>query len=251
MRSSKYLSFLFLVTILGVWAWLSDQQLFRSDFFPYFKDFFHTSFGEIKNGRLLNDIFASLYRWSAGFLLSVLVGVPLGLFLGKNKFFEQFLSPYMNLFRSLSPLAWIPFAVIWFGVGDMPVIFLLFLGCVFPLIFSTMNSVKNVPKVYDQLAREYAYTGSEYFTGILFPAVYPQIVGSLRLVSALGWIVIVPAEMLAGKEGLGFAILDARNGLRTDLLVFNMFMVALTSHFIDLGLKKLNQRSSVRWAHES
>jgi len=113
-----------------------------------------------------------------------------------------------------------------------------------------MASVSSVPKVYDQLASDFHFKGRDYFFHVLFPAVLPQIVSSLRLVSAMGWIVLVPAEMLVGREGLGFAILDARNGMRTDLLVLNMLMIALISHGIDLILQTLNKKSQVRWAHE-
>lgn len=205
---------------------------------------------EILSGRLLNDILASLYRWICGFLLAGVVGIPAGLILGKKPFFQHFFAPYLSFFRSLSPLAWIPFAVIWFGIGDLPVVFLIFLGCVFPLLFTTMNAVFNVPKVYDQLASDYHFKGTEYFFEILFPAVLPQIVSSLRLMAGLAWIVLVPAEMLAGKEGLGFAILDARNGMRTDLLVLNMIVIAGIGHLIDHGLQTLNLKSKVRWSHE-
>ncbi len=124
------------------------------------------------------------------------------------------------------------------------------MGSVFPLLFTTVSAVTNVPKVYDQFANDYGIHGKEYFLEILFPAILPQIVSSLRLVASLAWIVLVPAEMLAGSEGLGFAILDARNGLRTDLLVLNMAVVALISHVIDRLLERLNQKSQVRWSHE-
>lgn len=246
----RLFSLLFIIILVLFWNYLSHINFYRSDFFPYFSDFLLSSKQELASGRLLNDLIASLFRWSCGFFLASIVGIPLGLWLGKHQSTRTFFSAYLNLFRSLSPLAWIPFAVIWFGIGDKPVIFLIFLGGVFPLIFSTMNAVFNVPKVYDQLARDYHYQGLEYFFEILFPAVLPQIISALRLVASLSWIVLVPAEMLAGKEGLGFAILDARNGLRTDLLVFNMLMIAITAHTIDFVLQKLNRASQVRWSYE-
>ncbi|MEK2646960.1 ABC transporter permease [Bdellovibrio sp. BCCA] len=250
MKWSRVCSIFFLVVLVVLWEVLSRLQVYREDFFPYLKTFIEATTHEISSGRLLVDLMASLYRWVCGFLLSALVGIPVGLLLGRSESFRQFISPYLNFFRSLSPLAWIPFAVIWFGIGDMPVIFLIFLGCVFPLLFATMNAVFHVPKVYDQLARDYHFSGAEYFFEILFPAVLPQIVSSLRLVSGLAWIVLVPAEMLAGKEGVGFAISDARNGMRTDLLVLNMIVIAVIAHFIDYGLQRLNRKSHVRWSYE-
>lgn len=246
----RLFSLVFIMLLVLIWNYLSHIEFYRPDFFPYFSDFTLSATHELRSGRFFIDLTASLFRWASGFFLASLVGIPIGLWLGKNQTIRTFCSAYLSLLRSLSPLAWIPFAVIWFGIGDKPVIFLIFLGGVFPLIFSTMNAVFNVPKVYDQLARDYHFSGIEYFFEILFPAVLPQIVSALRLVASLSWVVLVPAEMLAGKEGLGFAILDARNGLRTDLLLFNMLMIAITAHVIDLILQKLNQASQVKWSLE-
>lgn len=248
---AKLLSLSILIFLFILWVALSHHQIINQDSFPNFGDFLASSKTEIISGRFIKDLFASLFRWSCGFFLAAMVGIPLGLFLGKKPFVLNVFLPYLNTFRSLSPLAWIPFAVIWFGIGDLPVIFLIFLGSVFPLLFTTLSAVSGVPKVYDQLARDYSIIGGDYFFTILFPSVLPQIVSSLRLVAGLAWIVLVPAEMLAGKEGLGFAILDARNGLRTDLLVFNMIAIALVAQAIDVLLKRFNEHSQVRWGHES
>lgn len=249
-KKSSLISLFIFLSLIFFWAITSNQKGFTGQSFPSLETFLQAGFDEIKSGRLFKDLFASVYRWLCGFSLSVFIGVPFGLWLGRTEVLRNALGPFFNLLRSLSPLAWIPFAVIWFGIGDLPVIFLIFLGCFFPLLFSTLASVSSVPKVYDQMASDFHYQGTEYFFHILFPAVLPQIVSSLRLVSAMGWIVLVPAEMLAGSEGLGFAILDARNGMRTDLLVLNMAIVAITSHGIDLILQTLNHKSKVRWAHE-
>lgn len=247
---SKLFSFVFLIALITFWAILSHLKFYRTDFFPYLGDFLVSASSEISSGRLFNDLIASLFRWGCGFIFAVITAIPVGLLIGRNSALRAFISPYLNVFRSLSPLAWIPFAVIWFGIGDAPVIFLIFLGCFFPLLFSTLAGLNNVPKVYEQLARDYHFVGREYLVDILFPAILPQVVSSLRLVAGLAWIVLVPAEMLAGKEGLGFAILDARNGLRTDLLVFNMIVIALTAHLIDIFLERLNHESKVRWSYE-
>ncbi len=250
MQRVNVISLIFILMVMGLWAYLSYHQSYSSSVFPYFLDFLKVILEELKSGRIINDLIASTYRWSAGLFLAIIFGLPLGLVIGKNKFAQKLLLPYLNFFRCLSPLAWIPFAVIWFGIGDAPVIFLIFLGCVFPILFNTIQAVQNVPKVYDQLARDYSYKQSEYLVDILLPAILPQVVSSLRLMAGLAWIVLVPAEMLAGKEGLGFAIMDARNGLRMDLLVLNMIVIALIAHQIDILLLKLNQRSTVRWGFE-
>lgn len=249
-KRMQVINILFMAIVLIVWSVLSHLQAYRSDLFPYAQDFLQALRTELTSGRLVEDVGASLYRWLCGFILSAAVGIPVGLWLGQSPRARAVLAPYLNFFRSLSPLAWIPFAVIWFGIGDAPVVFLIFLGTVFPILFATMNAVFQIPKVFHQVAREYHFSRIEYMTEILFPAVLPQIVSSLRLVAALAWIVLVPSEMLAGKEGLGFAILDARNGMRTDLLVVNMAVIGLLAHATDILLQRLNQMAHVRWSYE-
>jgi NitT/TauT family transport system permease protein len=250
MKLGKMLSLIFAALLFAAWYLASRFELFRSDLFPTFGQFFSSLQMEIVSGRLLTDIEASLFRWLCGFLLATVLGIPLGLLLGRLTGLRYFCYPYLNLLRSLSPLAWIPFAVVWFGIGDPPVIFLIAFGCLLPLSFATMNAVFNVPRVYDQLARDYHFSGLEYFSELLFPAVLPQVVSALRLVASLGWIILVPAEMLAGKDGLGFAILDARNGMRVDLLVLNMIFIASVGLVIDSLLSRLNQAAKVRWSYE-
>lgn len=241
---------IFLAFLMLLWISASHLQLFRSDLFPYFSDFIKAAIEEFRSLRVLRDSLASLYRWGLGFSLALFTAIPLGLALGRHHALQRFLGLYLNLFRSLSPLAWIPFAVIWFGIGDAPVVFLIFLGCFFPLLFSTLAALKNIPKIYYQVARDYGFQGQALWLEILLPAILPQIISSLRLMAGLAWIVLVPAEMLAGSEGLGYAILDARNGLRTDLLVFNMIVVATIAHVIDLTMERLNRESKARWSYE-
>lgn len=249
MKKERLLSLVSLLVVLAVWALASGAAWIHEDSFPSLSQFVLSLKTEILSGRLITDIIASLFRWSSGFFLAVLVGVPAGLLLGRSPGTQVFLAPYLSFFRSLSPLVWIPFAVIWFGIGDLPVVFLIFLGCVFPLLFTTVSAVLSVPKIYDDLAMDYHFYGVEYFFEILLPAVLPQIIASLRLVAGLAWIILVPAEMLAGKEGVGFAILDARNGMRTDLLVLNMLTIGLIGNLIDHGLQYVDAKSKVRWGH--
>lgn len=242
-----WIIFVFLILL---WIFLSHFQTFKTDAFPTFSVFIDSSLSEIKSGRLISDTLASFFRMLFGFTLSALVGIPAGLLLGKSRLSREILLPAFNFLRSLSPLAWIPFAVIWFGIGDLPVIFLIFLGCVFPLMFATFNAVLNTPKVYDQLAVDFNFQKLEYWQSILIPALMPQIVSSLRLVAALAWIILVPAEMLAGQQGLGYAILDARNGMRSDLLVLNMVVIGLSAQILDRLLEKWANDSKLKWSYE-
>ena len=205
---------------------------------------------ELRTGRLIDDIVASLFRVTTGFGLAALSGIPVGLWLGNHARARVAFLPLINFFRSLSPLAWIPFAILWFGIGDLPTVFLIFMASFFPLVLATVAAVANIPSVYFRVAGDYRFSGTEVLTKVTLPAVAPQVITSLRVTAGLAWLVVVAAEMIAGRAGLGFAIWDARNGLRMDLLVCGMIVIGVIGIVIDRILLQLTKIPSVRWGYE-
>lgn len=206
-------------------------------------------FQEVRSGYIFLDIWASVFRVGVGFGLSALLGIPLGLMLGHRQMLRDALVPGLNFLRNLSPLTWIPFAILWFGVGDAPAIFLIFFATFFPLTIATMAAVANVPRVFFQMGQEYGWTRAQLLRRVTLPGIAPQLITSLRVTSGISWLVVVAAEMAAGKSGLGFLIWDARNGLRTDLLVAAMVVIGIVGTVMDYGLTRLTTLRSVRWGY--
>ena len=238
------------VVLVTLWAAVAALGLFPASLFPQPVDVVRGLMREVARGRLLNDTVASRYRVCAGFYLAVVLGVPLGLLVGSSALVRDALLPTINFFRSLSPLAWIPFAVLWFGIGDPPAIFLIFMAAFFPIVLSTSAAVANIPSVYFRVARDLGLSGWSLFREVTLPAVAPQIITALRITAGLSWLVVVAAEMLAGTDGLGFAVWDARNGLRVDLLAAAMVTIGLLGVLIDKVLVRLTLLTSVRWGYE-
>jgi NitT/TauT family transport system permease protein len=205
---------------------------------------------EITNGRLFNDIIASMWRVTIGFIISVFLAVPFGLWLGQHLMARKAFVPVLNFFRFLSPLAWIPFAILWFHIGDKPAVFLLFMATFFPLTLSTMAAVANIPKIYFRVAHDYNYKGAELLTKVTFPAVLPQIVTALRVTYGIAWVVIVAAEMVGCQDGLGYGIWDARNGLRLDTAVCYMIIIGALGMGADRLLAQLTKLPALRWGYE-
>jgi len=205
---------------------------------------------EIRSGRLYNDVVASLFRVTAGFALATVLGIPLGLWLGRRVRARMALLPAINFFRNLSPLAWIPFAILWFGIGDKPAIFLIFMAAFFPIVLATISAVASIPHVYFRVARDYGIEGFRLVSQVTLPAIAPQVITTLRVTAGLSWLVVVAAEMIAGRDGLGFAVWDARNGLRMDLLVAGMVTIGLIGVVIDRLLVQLMKIESIRWGYE-
>jgi NitT/TauT family transport system permease protein len=235
---------------IALWAALSGLHIFPKAAFPSPWDVIAGFAEELRTGRLFNDLIASLFRVMVGFTVAVLLSVPLGLWLGRNWRSRVALLPLINFFRSLSPLAWIPFAILWFGVGDLPVIFLIFMSTFFPLVLATLAAVANIPAVYFRVAEDYGFTRGELLARVMLPAIMPQIITALRVTAGVAWLVVVAAEMIAGQDGLGFAIWDARNGLRTDLLVCGMIVIGIIGVILDRILVRLTKLQSVRWGYE-
>jgi NitT/TauT family transport system permease protein len=239
-----------LVTILFIWWSLCYFNIFPSYALPSPEDVLKSFREEIIAGRLINDIIASLWRVAVGFFLSAGLAIPVGLWLGQNAASRRAFLPTLNFFRFLSPLAWIPFAILWFHIGDKPAIFLIFMASFFPLVLAIMSAVANIPNIYFRVAHDYNYKGFELLTKVTFPAVLPQIITSLRVVYGIAWVVIVAAEMVGCQDGLGYGIWEARNGLRLDSAVCYMIVIGVLGMGIDRLLIQLTKLPSVRWGYE-
>jgi NitT/TauT family transport system permease protein len=238
------------LTALALWAVLSHFRVFPESAFPSPIDVWRGFVEKVRFGSLFDDIVASLFRVTVGFGLAVSLGIPLGLWLGLRLRVRLALLPPVNFFRSLSPLAWIPFAILWFGIGDVPSIFLIFMTAFFPLVLATSAAVAGVPTVYFRVARNYDFHGIEFLTQVTIPAIVPQIITALRVTAGLSWVVVVAAEMIAGRDGLGFLIWDARNQLRPDLVVVGMVVIGIIGAIIDRLLMNLTRIPSVRWGYD-
>jgi len=239
-----------LISIIAVW-WLACYfNIFPSYALPSPGDVVGSFKEEILAGRLINDIVASLWRVAIGFCLSAGLAIPVGLWLGQHAASRRAFLPMLNFFRFLSPLAWIPFAILWFHIGDKPAIFLIFMAAFFPLVLAVMSAVANIPKIYFRVAHDYNYKGFELLTKVTFPAVLPQIITSLRVVYGISWVVIVAAEMVGCQDGLGYGIWEARNGLRLDSAVCYMIVIGVLGMGIDRLLSQFTKLPSVRWGYE-
>jgi NitT/TauT family transport system permease protein len=160
------------------------------------------------------------------------------------------LNPLIQILRPISPLAWIPIAILWFGVGDLASLFLIFVGCFFPLLLITISAVQSVPAVYVNAGRNFGLSPAALVYRVLYPAVIPQLIVGLRITLGIAWLVVVAAEMIAVNSGLGFLIVDARNaGNRYDLVVAGMVIIGLIGLSIDLGMRSLERIKSLRWSY--
>ena len=209
------------------------------------------AFGQLwESDRLLSDIVASLFRVTWGFLLAAATAIPVGLVAGwSTRSFRAF-NPIIQGLRPISPIAWIPIAILWFGIGDGAGVFLIFLSSFFPIAVGTMAGVRNISLVHQRSARNFGVRGVELFRRVVLPAAMPQIITSLRIALGVAWLVIVAAEMVGMDSGLGYLINDARNMAgRYDLVVATMIVIGLIGIVLDLLIRRLEHFDEVRWGY--
>ncbi len=199
------------------------------------------------DGTLLKHSVASLFRVTCGFYLAVMFGLPLGVILGWWKAGQHMTNALIQFLRPISPLAWIPLALLWFGIGDKPAVFLIFLSSFFPMLVSTISAVNHIKPIYFQVAANFNFTRLETATLVIVPAILPEVLPALRISLGIAWLVVVAAEMIAVKSGLGFLILDSRNALRMDYVMDAMIAIGLIGILLDRLIVQLNRIKAVSW----
>ena len=236
------------VAAVLIGAWHVAVRLSGTDIFPTPGQVLTGTVELAQKGVLLRYVVASLFRVSTGYILAVLVGIPFGLLLGWfGSAFKAF-NPLIQLLRPISPIAWIPIAILWFGVSDLAPIFLIFLASLFPIVTSAIAAVQNIQLVYIRAARNFGLKGLALFQKVIFPAALPQILTGLRLALGVAWLVVVAAEMIAVNSGLGYLIIDARNaGKRYDLVVAGMVLIGLIGLGLDWLVRQLGNLDEVQW----
>jgi len=203
-----------------------------------------------RDGTLWSDIGASLMRVGLGFSLAVGIAVPLGLWMGwvNGAFFT--LNPIFQILRPISPIAWIPIAILWFGVGDASPIFLIFMSSVFPMVVQTTAGVHTIERRYLQAAENFGVSRYTLFSRVIIPAVLPQIIVGMRIGLGVAWLVVVAAEMIALRSGLGYLIIDSRNaGNRYDLVIGGMVIIGLIGLLLDGAMRLMEGLRLVRWRY--
>lgn len=196
----------------------------------------------VRKQLLFKYVVASLFRVTWGFLAAALLAIPLGLGLGWFRRGQRALGPFIQVLRPISPLAWIPISILWFGVGDLSATFIIFIASLLPLVAATTSAVWTIPQVHLNVARNFGLSSHELVRQVILPAIMPQLFVSLRITLGIAWLVVVAAEMIAVNSGLGFLIVDSRNaGNRYDLVVGGMLLIGLIGLGLDVATRRLQE----------
>ena len=203
-------------------------------------------FAWLFSGELLHDTLGSMYRVVVGFAIGAGLALPLGLAMGSSRVMYAWLNPLMQVLRPIPPIAYIPLAILWFGLGNAPALFLIALGAFFPVLMNTIAGVRQVDGIYIRAARNLGVDRKTMFIRVMLPAAVPYILTGMRIGIGTAFIVVIVSEMIAVNNGLGFRILEAREYFWSDKILAGMISIGILGLGIDIGMNKLNNHL-LRW----
>jgi NitT/TauT family transport system permease protein len=200
----------------------------------------------LRNGELLHHMGVSLLRVVLGYAAACAVAVLLGLSMGAWPLWRREMSVVVEVLRPIPPFAWIPFGLLWFGVGDVQSIFVIFIASVFPILLNTVAGIDSVEPVLQRAALSLGANRRRLFYKVILPAALPQIFVGLRVGLAFAWMVLVASELIGSISGLGYLILDSRNLGLPSLALMGMLVIGLIGYLLDVALRAL-ERTLLPW----
>lgn len=198
------------------------------------------------SGELPHDAWASLYRVVVGFAIGAVLALPLGLWMGASRNGSELMNPLIQFLRPIPPIAYIPLAMLWFGLGDPPALFLISIGAFFPILINTIAGVRNVDSIYIRAAQNLGADRFTMFRRVVLPAATPYILTGMRVGMGTAFICVIVAEMIAVNSGVGYRILEAREYSWSDKVIAGMITIGFLGLMIDLFMDRLNNRL-LRW----
>lgn len=236
------------VVIIAIWQMVSSAQLYPNYIFPSPIEVWRTLLRTGADGTLIEHIGASLFRLGLGFFAGFAIGFPLAVLIGINRTASRFFVPPITFFNSIPGLAWIPLAILWFGIDYKAVTFIIFNSVFFPVAFSTIAGIRAVPQNLVNAGRTLGASQLDLVREVFIPGALPSIVTGMRLGVAYGWRALIGGEMIATSTGLGFMIFDARQTLDSGVIVLGMIVMGVLYLAMDqLILRPLETRTIERW----
>jgi len=198
----------------------------------------------IQSGAVIKAVVPSIERIGLGLLWAMIIGVPVGVTIGLYASLRDVTHIPFQFLRMISPLAWMPIAVLAFATWDAAIVFLIAIAAIWPILFSTAQGVRRIDPLWFKVARNLGAGGSQMLRRIILPAIGQDIFAGIRLAVGVAWIVLVPAEYLGVTSGLGYAINDARDTLEYDTLAAIVVVIGILGYFLDAICVKLIKRFS-------
>ncbi|MDD4983531.1 MAG: ABC transporter permease [Candidatus ainarchaeum sp.] len=230
---------------LFLFLWQLISFLSHSLFLPGPIEIIYLCFKLIITGEIFEHIFLSVKRVVFGFLCGLIIGFVVGVIVGLSKL-GDYINPILELFRPIPPIAWIPLAILWFGIGDSSSVFIIFIAAFFPVFTNTFFGVKSLPKIYSCVSKNLSLTKMQRFYHVILPFVLPYTFVGSRVSLGLSWMVVIAAEMISANFGLGYLIEVNRSLMNTDLVIATMLFIGLVG-FLLSKILSLIEKKVIYW----
>lgn len=228
---------------LALWQLGSALRLIPQEVLPAPSLIVEAGVELLENGQLVDALTVSGIRVLEGLVLGGVVGVALGTAVGLSRWVEATVDPPMQMVRALPHLGLIPLFILWFGIGELPKVLLVALGVSFPLYLNTFSAIRQVdPKLFET-AQVLGFSFWQRFRAIIVPSAAPQVLVGARQSLAIAWLTLIVAEQINADKGIGFLIMNARDFLRIDIIIFGLIVYALLGIGTDAMVRALERRA--------
>jgi ABC-type nitrate/sulfonate/bicarbonate transport system permease component len=246
-RLREFKSLLGVLAALALWEAMSLSGVFPQSIFPPPQMVLAAGIREFQEGLLLTHIGVSMARLFAGFLIGSIIGVLLGILMGWVKWVENLFNPLIEIVRPVPPLAWIPLAIFWFGIGEVSKLFMISLAVFFFVVVNTYQGVANVDFVLIRASQSLNATRRQILFQVILPATMPDIATGLRLGLSIAFALLAASELIAAKSGLGFMIMNAREMGNNDTIIFGILVVGTLAVVCEYLFNLLMNKKILRW----
>jgi ABC-type nitrate/sulfonate/bicarbonate transport system permease component len=240
---NKFLNVIILIIliILG-WEFLALAKIINVFILPpphiILKEFVNL----LSTKELFDHIINSLYRVGIGFGLSIIIGIPIGILIYECQILRDLFYPILSFIKPIPPIAWMPFSLLLFGIGNGPAFFLTFISSIGPLVFSTYWAFCDISDNHKDVGRCLNLNFKNRWLYIMIPGGMPKIFESIRIAFGLSWMAVIAAEMISAQNGLGHLITSAQDTLRSDIVIIGMFTIGLMGYLFDFFIKIISKK---------
>jgi taurine transport system permease protein len=248
--NSAMISVVSVATMFGLWFAITNLGLIKPLFLPspqaVFEQFYEYVTGAANDKPLWDHFAASMFRVFTAFIFACLTAIPIGIAMGMNRVVRGIFDPPIEFYRPLPPLAYLPLVIIWFGIGELPKVLLIYLSCFAPLALAARSGMKSATQEQINAAYSMGASYGQVIWHVILPAALPEILVGMRIAIGFGWTTLVAAEMVAANVGLGQMVLNASNFLRTDIVVMGIIVIGVVAYLFDL-LMRFVEKKIVPW----
>ena len=228
--------------ILAVWQTLFQLGYIKPIILPPPSQVAVTFWDLLKSGAMERHVGISVLRVLEGFGIAALLGLSLGIGIGLSRTLDRLTDLIIQVIKPIPPIAWIPLAILWFGIGEKSKVYIIFLGAFFPIIINTIDGIRQTDHKFVEVARILEVPRLKFVRQVVIPGAFPAIMTGLRVGLMVAWMCVVAAELIAAGSGVGYLIMDARQLSQSDVVLVGMITIGIVGKLMDSVIKRLEKR---------